>query len=112
MTNTSPADALIIGGGLVGLSIALALGRVGLRVAVIDRDRPADLAADRFDGRASAIALGSARVLQGLGLWADLAAHAQPILDIRVSDGDSLLFLHYDHREVGDEPLGYIIENR
>ena len=53
MTNTSPADALIIGGGLVGLSIALALGRVGLRVAVIDRDRPADLAADRFEiGRA------------------------------------------------------------
>jgi 2-octaprenyl-6-methoxyphenol hydroxylase len=41
-----------------------------------------------------------------------LAEHAGPIRDIRVSDGDSPLFLHYDHRELGDEPFGYIVENR
>jgi 2-octaprenyl-6-methoxyphenol hydroxylase len=105
-------DAVIAGGGLVGLILALALGRAGLNATVIDREVPDHAAADRFDGRASAIALGSARVLQGIGLWPRLAAHAQPIKDIRVSDGDSLLFVHYDHRELGSEPLGYIIENR
>jgi 2-octaprenyl-6-methoxyphenol hydroxylase len=108
----SATDAVVIGGGLVGLTLALALGRAGLGVTVIDRERPDDAAADRFDGRASAVALGSARVLQGLGLWPRLGPHAQPINDIRVSDGDSRLFVHYDHREIGPEPLGYIIENR
>src|SRR5262245_22689654 len=106
------ADVVIAGGGLVGLTLALALGRAGLDVAVVDREPPARAADDRFDGRASAIALGSARVLQGLGLWPRLEPHAQPIEDIRVSDGDSLLFVHYDHRDLGGEPLGYIIENR
>jgi len=41
-----------------------------------------------------------------------MAGDAEPILDIRVSDGDAPLFLHYDHREVGEEPLGHIVENR
>lgn len=111
-------DVLVVGGGLVGLSLALALGGAGLRVTVVDRERPAAAADDRFDGRASAIAWGSSRVLRAIGLWQALDGHAQPIRDIRVSDGDSRLFLHYDHREVrlGDAgeapPLGYIVENR
>lgn len=112
------ADMVIVGGGLVGLSLALALGRAGLRVVVVDREVPAMAAADPFDGRGSAIAWGSARVLRAIGLWDRLAAHAAPIRDIRVSDGDSLLFLHYDHRAAGvaengePAPLGYIVENR
>src|SRR4051812_10149011 len=111
-------DVLIAGGGLVGLTLARALGTAGLRVVVVDRERPAAAAADTFDGRGSAIAWGSAQALTGLGLWAALAPHAQPIRDIRVSDGASLLFLHYDHRETGIQangaaaPLGYIVENR
>lgn len=124
MTSTAPesapqrADLVIVGGGLVGLVLARALGAAGLAVAVVDRERPAHAAADAFDGRGSAIAWGSAQVLKGLGLWEALAPHAGPIREIRVSDGDSLLFLHYDHRETGvraegePAPLGYIIENR
>ncbi len=112
------ADLLIVGGGLVGLSLAQALGGAGLRVIVVDRERTAVAADDRFDGRASAIAWGSAQVLRAIDLWERLAARAQPIHDIRVSDSDSLLFVHYDHRHAGLEhagapaPLGYIIENR
>lgn len=117
---TSPirADVIIVGGGLVGLTLARALGLAGLAVVVVDRERPAGAADDAFDGRGSAIAWGSAQVLRGLGLWDDLAAHAEPIRDIRVSDGESHLFLHYDHRDSGltagsrPAPLGYIIENR
>jgi 2-octaprenyl-6-methoxyphenol hydroxylase len=105
-------EALIVGGGLVGLTLASALAGAGLPVAVVDRADPAATVAPEFDGRATAIAHASARVLQGVGLWEGVAPHASAINDIRVSDGDSLLFLHYDHREVGDEPLGHIIENR
>ena len=105
-------EVLIVGGGLVGLSLATALGAAGVAVVVVDRERPATAAADPFDGRGSAIAWGSAQVLRGVGLWPLLAGHAAPINEIRVSDGASLLFLHYDHRAVGGEPLGYIVENR
>jgi 2-octaprenyl-6-methoxyphenol hydroxylase len=105
-------DVVIVGGGLVGLSLGLALARAGLAVAIVDRETLAASAADAFDGRSSAIAWGSHVVLATLGLWPELAPHAAPIDEIRVSDGESRLFLHYDHRDVGDAPLGFIIENR
>src|SRR5258708_773903 len=118
MPNTAPdasiteADIAIVGGGLVGSTLALALGGAGFRVAQIDRTPDAVLTDDAHDGRGSAIALGSKRVLAALGVWERVAADAGPILDIRVSDGPSRLFLHYDHRDVSDEALGYIVENR
>jgi 2-octaprenyl-6-methoxyphenol hydroxylase len=105
-------DVAVIGAGPVGALLALALGGAGLRVALLDRTAPAVQLDAAFDGRATAVALGSQRILAGLGLWRDLAPDAGPILDIRVSDGRSRLFLHYDHRDVGDAPLGYIVENR
>jgi 2-octaprenyl-6-methoxyphenol hydroxylase len=104
-------DIAIIGGGMAGTTLAIGLARLGLRVAVIDRDKPQALSDAAFDGRASAIALGSQELFDRLGLWADLEPDAGPILDIRVSDGPSRLFLHYDHRAVGDKPFGWIVEN-
>jgi 2-octaprenyl-6-methoxyphenol hydroxylase len=104
-------DALIVGGGLVGLSLAIALARAGLGVVVVDRADPATMVARADDGRTIAIAHASARVLDGIGVWPALAPLACPIDAIRVSDGDSLMFLHYDHRELGDDPFGHIVEN-
>src|SRR5574341_700946 len=108
------ADVAIVGGGMVGLS-----------VAVVDAEAPAAMTAAAFDGRISAIAFGSQQVLAGIGAWAAMAAEAQPILDIRVSDGTatgtvSRLFLHYDHRDLATigggrkdaPPFGFIVENR
>lgn len=109
---TETVDVIIAGGGLVGLTLALALSGAGLRVCVVDAAAPAEMRAAAFDGRVSSIAQGSMRVLDGIGVWSRMAAAAQPILEIRVSDGDAPLFLHYDHADVGDAPLGYIVENR
>ena len=105
-------DVVVVGAGMVGGSLATALARAGLSVAVVDRESPATLTDAAFDGRTSAIAHGSMRILDGGGIWPSLAPAAEPILDIRVSDGASPLFLHYDHTEVGEAPLGYIVENR
>lgn len=104
-------DLMIIGGGLVGASQAIACADAGLRVALVDQmDLHKGLDAG-FDGRASAIALATQRVLATTGVWDKLDAVA-PILDIRVSDGPSLFFLHYDHTDLGDDPLGFMVENR
>ena len=109
-------EVAIVGGGMVGMTLAIALAGAGIETAVIDAAPAETRLAPVYDGRASAIALGSQRALAGIGLWELLAADAQPILDIRVSDGRpedrrlgarfgmgaSHLFLHYDHRDVAD----------
>ncbi len=106
------SELVIVGGGLIGLSLAAACAGVGLDVTVIDREDPARTVGEAFDGRTSAIAFGSQRILAGIGLWPEIAGEAEPIREIRVADGDSPRFLHYDHGELGDAPLGYIVENR
>lgn len=105
-------DIAVVGGGMNGLTSALALAQAGFSVVLIEREAPALTMADGFDGRVSSIAWGSRLVLDALGAWDAMVPHAQPILEIRVSDRDAPLFLHYDHKDVGDHPLGYILENR
>lgn len=109
---TERAEVVIVGGGPVGLTLGIALGQAGIATSVVERESPENVRGLAFDGRTSAIACGSRRVLEGLGLWQSLKEAAEPILDIRITDGDSPLFLHYDHREVGEDPFGHIVENR
>jgi len=109
-------DIAIAGGGMVGLTLALALAQGGMKVVIADPMTPAQLLDERFDGRVSALAFASVRMLRILGVWKTLAPDAQPINDILVSDGElggkpSPFSLHFDHREIG-EVLGYIVENR
>ena len=104
-------DVVVVGGGMVGLTLGVALAEAGLEIAVLDREAPERQEASAYDGRTSAIAWGSAEALAAIGLWQALEPAAEPILDIRVSDGPSLLFLEYRHAEVAPHPLGYIIEN-
>src|SRR5437868_8469751 len=107
------AELIIAGGGLNGMLLAVACAGAGLCVIVIDRQDPAAVTADRFDGRTSAIAYGSRLVFDGIGLWPAIEREAEPIREIRVADDDSPLFLHYYYRELGGSaPLGYIVENR
>jgi len=110
-TASEQADVLIVGGGLVGLSLAVALGTAGVATIVVDRQDPAAMLDQGFDGRVSALAWANWRMLDSIGVW-PLLSEAAPILDIRVSDGPSMLFLHYDHRALGNDPFGYMVENR
>lgn len=105
-------DVIILGGGLNGASMALALANGGIKSVVIDYADPKAILSANYDGRTCAIAAASKSVLEVIGAWEKMADDAEPILDIRIADGQSPLFLHYDHHDVGDEPLGYIVENR
>ena len=115
--DTVQTEVLVVGGGLAGMTLACALAGAGVATVAVDAAPRDDRLDEGYDGRASAIAWGSAQVFRGIGLWPDLEPDAGRILDIRVADGTvpdgpSMLFLHYDHREVGDRPFGYMIENR
>lgn len=113
---TIATEVIVLGGGLAGLTMAAALATAGVPVVCIDRDRPDAQAADDFDIRTTAIAYGSMRVLDAAGVWGHLGGAAGPILDIRVADQFSPLFLHYDHRELKldglNRPFGWIVDNR
>ena len=112
MTNRSvTCDVAVVGAGMVGLTLAAALGGAGLAVALIDAQHLGALKARARDGRTSAIASGSRAALARAGAWDAIAGAAQPILEIRVSDSDAPLFLHYDHELLGEGPLGWIAEN-
>jgi 2-octaprenyl-6-methoxyphenol hydroxylase len=105
-------ELAVVGGGLSGLSVAIACADAGIEVALIDREDPAKFRDAAYDGRTTAIAYGSQQVLKGIGVWDALAPYAEPIREIRVADGNSPLFLHYDRADIGAEALGYIVENR
>ncbi|HMR31792.1 MAG TPA: UbiH/UbiF/VisC/COQ6 family ubiquinone biosynthesis hydroxylase [Geminicoccaceae bacterium] len=112
MTGERAVDAAIIGGGLTGLALATALGQGGVDVLVVERAPLERLASPAFDGRVTAVARGSKLLLDGIGVWGGLAAEAEPILDIVVGEAGSRAQVRYDHRDVGHEPLGWIVENR
>ena len=105
-------EVIVIGAGLAGATLACGLAAQGIDTVLIDRIAPADGISPTFDGRASAIAQSSRVALDGIGLWPLVSDTTEAIREIRVSDGPSLLFLHYDHADIGDQPLGYMIENR
>lgn len=80
-------DLLILGGGLVGMTLALAAAKKGLSSHVVDRADPAELTAEGFDGRASAISTASWNLFGNIGLAERLEPYACPIADIAVTDG-------------------------
>ncbi|USG61565.1 FAD-dependent monooxygenase [Sneathiella marina] len=105
------SDVLVVGGGLNGLPLAISLAAAGLDVVVLERQVPETLLSPEFDGRVSAIAHASRNLFRSAGIW-DHVEEKQPMLDIRITDGPSKCFLHYDHRQLGDEPFGHMVENR
>ena len=105
-------DAMIIGGGMTGLILAAALGNAGIAVSVIERSSREGILNSKFDGRTTAIAAGSRRALSSIGAWERMQEKASDILDIRISDGRSPLFLHFGHADLDEGPLGHIVENR
>ncbi len=111
------SDIICVGGGLNGCTLALAMADGGLSVTLIDAlPRDTRDAAD-FDGRGYALAAASQRMLGALGVWDVVAPHAQPMLDIKVTDGKpgtgaAPFFLHFDHSEIGQGPMGFMVEDR
>jgi 2-octaprenyl-6-methoxyphenol hydroxylase len=113
---TRETDIVVGGGGMVGLTLALALAQGGLRVIVADPAPVSAMLDAKFDGRVSALSYSSVRMLEALGVWEELAPDAQPINDILVTDAGlgrapSPFSLHFDSAEIG-RPMGAIAENR
>src|SRR5918997_4429512 len=105
------ADVIILGGGLVGLTLAIALDRHGVTSIVVDPADPSTQLTPQYDGRATAVASASWRMLEAIGVGERLEGQGCPIRSIRVSDGLDPGGLVFDPA-ADDDPLGMMFENR
>ena len=103
-------DVIILGGGLVGLTLAIALDRHGLSSVVIDPGDPARQIAPSYDGRATAVSSSSWRMLETIGVAERLAGRTRASGAIRVSDGLRPGGILFEPRDA--DPLGIMVENR
>ncbi len=111
-TTSSVFDIAIVGGGMVGASLAVALAPLGLKVAVMEAV-PHDCASQpSFDERTTALSNGSRRILETLGVWADVAAWATPIRKIHISDQGHFGFARIDAADFGLAAMGHVVPNR
>jgi 2-octaprenyl-6-methoxyphenol hydroxylase len=106
-------DILIIGGGMVGASLAVALAPLPLRVGLIEAVEFESSAQPSYDDRTVALSYGSRRIFESLNIWERLGASAAtPIQRIHISDRGHFGFTRLDAHEAGVDALGYVVENR
>ena len=105
-------DVAIVGGGLVGASLALGLGGSGVRVLLVESIAPGSAAQPSFDERTTALGNASRRIFQGLGIWDEVSGDAAPIRAIHVSDAGRFGFARLKATEHGIDAFGYVVPNR
>jgi 2-octaprenyl-6-methoxyphenol hydroxylase len=105
-------DVAIVGGGMVGASLALALVQTPLRVLLVEAAAAEDEQQPSFDDRAIALGNGSRRILEALGTWAGIDAHASRVREIQVSDAGHFGAARLTAEAQGLQALGYVCSNR
>jgi 2-octaprenyl-6-methoxyphenol hydroxylase len=105
-------DVIVVGGGMVGASFALALAGSGLDVVAIESVAPGSGPQPSFDDRTTALGNASRRIFEGLRVWADIAPSASAIRTIHVSDAGRFGFARLNAAEQGIDAFGYVVTNR
>ena len=102
-------EIAIAGGGLVGMSLAVALGRAGIPVILVEASKARGKRISGYDARPIALSQGSRRILGALGVWDDLSANVTPIRRIHVSDRGHFGFARLRAEDCGVDALGYVV---
>lgn len=109
---TEEFDIVICGGGLVGASVAIALGDLPLKIALVEAVPPEQSGESSFDERSIALSRSSKAILQTLGVWPELESDAWPIDQIHVSEKGRFGTALLDAQQQGVNHLGHVIKSR
>jgi 2-octaprenyl-6-methoxyphenol hydroxylase len=112
MPDSIDVDVAIVGGGMVGASLALGLRGLGIDVLLVEGTAPTSSAQPSFDERTTALGNASRRIFEGLGVWAEIASQAAAIRTIHVSDAGRFGFARLRAAEQGIDAFGYVVANR
>ena len=106
-------DLVIIGAGPTGLSIACALAKTKLKIAIIEKNSSSKFAKPQIDGRDIALTHRSKNILKNFDIWKFInSKKISPVKEARVLDGDSPRYLHFDHIKTVKDCLGYLVPNQ
>lgn len=105
-------DVVIVGGGMIGVSLGIALNGQGLKIAIIEANKFSVNTQPNYDDRAIALAYGSRCIFEGMGLWEKMQTLVTPIKDIHISDQGHFGVTRLNHRDENVEALGYVITAR
>jgi 2-octaprenyl-6-methoxyphenol hydroxylase len=105
-------DVIIVGGGMVGASLAIALAGTSSKLAIIEASTPKSGPQPSYDDRGLALTLSSQRVLNGLGLWEQISATSNPVTHVHVSDQHHFGFVRLHAELLHLTALGYVITAR
>jgi len=111
-TQSDQYDVAIIGGGLVGASLACALAPLGLKLCLLEAITPQASSQPSYDDRTLALSASSCRILEGLGLWPGLQPYATAIREIHVRELHQPGSVMLDPAELGLESFGHVVEAR
>ncbi len=109
---TGNYDIVIVGGGMIGTSLALALAPLPLSIALVEAVVRRGTEQPSFDDRSTALSRSTQRMFEAMGLWAEVSAASTPITRIHVSDQGRFGFSHIDAEEQGVVALGHVVINR
>ncbi len=112
MPDSMNVDVAIVGGGMVGASLALALRDLGIDVLLVEGTTPDSRSQSSFDERTTALGNASRRIFEALGVWEDIAPQAAAIRTIHVSDAGRFGFARLRAEEQGIDAFGYVVANR
>ena len=105
-------DLVIVGGGLIGGSLACALADTGLKIALVEAVAADAALQPSYDERVIALSWGSRRILEAIGLWGAVAPEAEPIRRIHISERGQCGITRLDQAELGVAALGYVVPAR
>ena len=112
MSTSATYDLIIVGGGMVGASLAISLAHSGLKLALIEAYTPGADSQPSYDDRAIALAYGTRRIFEATGVWPSLDGVAEPIQDIHVSDRGHFGFTRLSAADEGVPALGHVVTAR
>lgn len=105
-------DVVIVGGGMVGASLALALKPLNLKIALVEAISFGSTSQAAYDDRSVALSYGSSRIYQGMGIWQQLKNQVAPIQQIHVSDRGHFGATRLSAEQEAVPALGYVVESR
>jgi 2-octaprenyl-6-methoxyphenol hydroxylase len=111
-TDNSQYDLVIVGGGMVGASLACALGKQPLRIAIVEAVPYKAESQPSYDDRAIALSFGTHTIFNSIGVWPRLAQHATAIKHIHVSEQGAFGVTRLHHCDEGVPALGYVATAR